>query len=101
MPNFQYVATDQTGAQTQGTFEAANEQQAYEQLAQYGLNVSQVIPLDPPSTAGASAESAPPLEKTKGKAKKAKKKKGGLLAIELGGGPTKEDISVLRDKCPL
>ena len=93
MPNFQYVATDQTGAQTQGTFEAANEQQAYEQLAQYGLNVSQVIPLDPPSTAGASAESAP-LKKTKGKPKKAKKKKGGLLAIELGGGPTKEDISV-------
>ena len=28
------TATDQTGAQTQGTFEAANEQQAYEQLAQ-------------------------------------------------------------------
>ena len=74
MPNFQYVATDQTGAQTQGTFEAANEQQAYEQLAQYGLNVSQVIPLDPPSTAGASAESAPPL-KNKGKAKKPKRKK--------------------------
>ena len=49
MPNFQYKATDQTGAQTQGTFEAANEQQAYEQLAQYGLNVTQVIPLDPPS----------------------------------------------------
>ena len=66
MPNFQYVATDQTGAQTQGTFEAANEQQAYEQLAQYGLNVSQVIPLDPQSTAGASAESAPQLKKTKG-----------------------------------
>jgi type II secretory pathway component PulF len=37
MPNFQFTATDQTGAQTQGTFEAANEEQAYEQLAQYGL----------------------------------------------------------------
>ena len=94
MPNFQYVATDQTGAQTQGTFEAANEQQAYEQLAQYGLNVSQVIPLDPPSTTGASADSAPPLKKTTDKTKKTKKKKGGLLAIELGGGPNKEDISV-------
>ena len=94
MPNFQYVATDQTGAQTQGTFEAANEQQAYEQLAQYGLNVSQVIPLDPPSTTGASADSTPPLKKTTDKTKKTKKKKGGLLAIELGGGPNKEDISV-------
>ena len=88
MPNFQYIATDQTGAQTQGTFEAANEQQAYEQLAQYGLNVSQVTPLDPPPSSTSTNESS-------GKQKKAKgKKKKGLLALELGGGPTKEDISV-------
>ena len=39
---------------TEGTFEAANEQQAYEQLAQYGLNVTQVIPLDPPTSANTS-----------------------------------------------
>ena len=84
MPNFQYKATDQTGAQTEGTFEAANEQQAYEQLAQYGLNVTQVIPLDPPASASISQP------KNAGK----KKKKKGLLAIELGGGPSKEDISV-------
>ena len=88
MPNFQYTATDQTGAQTQGTFEAANEQQAYEQLAQYGLSVSQVTPLDPPPSSTGTNESP-------GKQKKAKgKKKKGLLALELGGGPTKEDISV-------
>ena len=84
MPNFQYKATDQTGAQTEGTFEAANEQQAYEQLAQYGLNVTQVIPLDPPASANTSQP------KNAG----TKKKKKGLLAIELGGGPSKEDISV-------
>jgi type IV pilus assembly protein PilC len=94
MPNFQYVATDQTGAQTQGTFEAANEQQAYEQLAQYGLSVSQVIPLDPSGAESPSADQAPPLKKSKGKAKKTKKKKGGILDIQLGGGPTSEDISV-------
>ena len=94
MPNFQYVATDQTGAQSQGTFEAANEQQAYEQLAQYGLNVSQVIPLDPPSAGSVPTDQEAPLKKTKGKTKKSQKKKGGLLAIELGGGPNKEDISV-------
>ena len=87
MPNFQYTATDQTGAQTQGTFEAANEQQAYEQLAQYGLNVSQVVPLDPPASSGAEGNAS---KKSKGKGKRKK----GLLAIELGGGPTKEDISV-------
>lgn len=87
MPNFQYTATDQTGAQTQGTFEAANEQQAYAQLAQYGLNVTQVTALDPepePSSAEASSQ---------GSKAKAKKKKG-LLSIELGGGPSREDISV-------
>ena len=94
MPNFQYVATDQTGAQTQGTFEASNEQQAYEQLAQYGLSVSQVIPMNPSGSASSSPDLAPPLKKSKGKAKKAKKKKGGLLNIQLGGGPTSEDISV-------
>ena len=87
MPNFQYTATDQTGAQTQGTFEAANEQQAYAQLAQYGLNVTQVTALDPepePSSVEASSQ---------GSKAKAKKKKG-LLSIELGGGPSREDISV-------
>lgn len=85
MPNFQYTATDQTGAQTQGTFEAANEQQAYAQLAQYGLNVTQVTALDPePSSTNASSQ---------GSKTKAKKKKG-LLSIELGGGPSREDISV-------
>ena len=70
MPNFQYVATDQTGAQTQGTFEAANEQQAYEQLAQYGLNVSQVVPLDPPASSGAEGNAS---KKSKGKGKKGPK----------------------------
>ncbi len=87
MPNFQYTATDQTGAQTQGTFEAANEQQAYAQLAQYGLNVTQVTALDPepePSSVEASSQ---------GSKANAKKKKG-LLSIELGGGPSREDISV-------
>ena len=43
MPIFQYVATDQTGAQSQGNYEAANEEQAYAQLAQYGLTVTQLV----------------------------------------------------------
>jgi len=95
MPNFQYIATDQTGAQTQGTFEAANEQQAYEQLAQYGLNVSQVTPLDPPPSSTSTNESS-------GKQKKAKgKKKKGLLALELGGGQQTRIFPFLPVKCPL
>ena len=36
MPVFQYTATDQTGASSQGNFEAESEEQARSQLAQYG-----------------------------------------------------------------
>ena len=41
MPIYQFNGTDQTGAPSQGTFEAPNEEQALAQLAQYGLNVTQ------------------------------------------------------------
>ncbi len=83
MPVFQYTATDQTGASSQGNFEAESEEQARSQLAQYGLNVTQLVPLDNGQTEG--KEAAP--EKTK-------KKKKGLMALQLGGGPSNEDISV-------
>ena len=111
MPVYQFTATDQNGDPQQGTFEAPNEEQAYAQLAQYGLTVSQVLPMqEPPHTADPAPAS--PVEpeakvsvkksKKKVKAEKApkpvkskkKKKKGGILAIELGGGPNSEDISI-------
>ena len=82
MPIFQYTATDQTGAPSEGNFEAASEEQAREQLSQYGLNVTKLEPLD-------SSDGEP-----KKKASKEKKKKKGLLAMEFGGGPNNEDISV-------
>ena len=82
MPIFQYTATDQTGAPSEGNFEAASEEQAREQLAQYGLNVTKLEPLD--SSAG----------EPKKRASRDKKKKKGLLALEIGGGPSNEDISV-------
>ena len=97
MPIFQYVATDQTGAQTQGSYEAANEEQALAQLAQYGLTVTQLVPTQ---SAPEVPSPAQPEKKQKkkapkpSKAAKKKKKKGGLLAIEIGGGPTSEDISI-------
>lgn len=99
MPIFQYTATDQTGAQSQGNFEAANEQQALTQLAQYGLSVSQLIALEPPASPAAPTDKKPAKKKAKKekapKAKKKKKKsKGGILAIEIGGGPNSEDISI-------
>ena len=113
MPIFQYTATDQTGAQSQGTFEAADERQAYDQLAQYGLSASQIVPLEPvaaePKVAAIPAVT-PPIQpdsssaktsKAKGKVTKTKptkgkkkKKKKSLLALEIGGGPTSEDISI-------
>jgi len=83
MPVFQYTATDQAGASSQGNFEAESEEQARSQLAQYGLNVTELVPLDNGQTE--SKEAAP--EKTK-------KKKKGLMALQIGGGPSNEDISV-------
>jgi type IV pilus assembly protein PilC len=81
MPVFQYTATDQTGAPSQGNFEAESEEQARSQLAQYGLNVTDVVPLD----------SGEPEAK---EAKPEKKKKKGLMSLQIGGGPSSEDISV-------
>ena len=83
MPVFQYTATDQTGASSQGNFEAESEEQARSQLAQYGLNVTQLVPLDNGQTEGKGVA-----------AEKTKKKKKGLMALQLGGGPSNEDISV-------
>lgn len=83
MPVFQYTATDQTGASSQGNFEAESEEQARSQLAQYGLNVTQLVPLDNGQTEGKG-----------GAPEKNKKKKKGLMALQLGGGPSNEDISV-------
>jgi type IV pilus assembly protein PilC len=81
MPVFQYTATDQTGSPSQGNFEAESEEQARSQLAQYGLNVTDVVPLD----------SGEPEAK---KANPEKKKKKGLMSLQIGGGPSSEDISV-------
>jgi len=83
MPVFQYTATDQTGASSQGNFEAESEEQARSQLAQYGLNVTEVVPVDNGEAEG--KEAAP---------EKKKKKKKGLMALQIGGGPSSEDISV-------
>jgi len=106
MPVYQFSATDQNGAPQQGTFEAANEEQAYSQLAQYGLTVSQLVPAEPDDAAPVQAQaqvkekaakqtkSAKAEKATKPAKPKKKKKKGGLLAIELGGGPNSEDISI-------
>lgn len=80
MPYFQYAATDQQGNASNGTVEAETQEQAMALLAQSGLTVTQIAPYQ--DDAGG------------GKKKKKKKKGGGLGAIEIGGGPTKEDISV-------
>ena len=107
MPIYQFNGTDQTGAPSQGTFEAPNEEQALAQLAQYGLNVTQVVPVGSPTpspspaapqepVSDAKPEKAKKTGKADNKEKKAKpkKKKSGLLALEIGGGPTTEDISI-------
>ena len=82
MPVFQYTATDQNGAPSQGNFEAPSEEQAREQLAQYGLTVTQLQPV------GSDAD------EPKQRASPDKKKKKGLLDLQIGGGPNNEDISI-------
>jgi type IV pilus assembly protein PilC len=82
MPVFQYTATDQNGAPSQGNFEAPSEEQAREQLAQYGLTVTQLQPV------GSDAE------EPQQRASRDKKKKKGLLDLQIGGGPNNEDISI-------
>ena len=66
MPVFQYTATDQTGASSQGNFEAESEEQARSQLAQYGLNVTQLVPLDNGQTEGKGGLRKKPKRKRRG-----------------------------------
>jgi type IV pilus assembly protein PilC len=83
MPIFKYSGTDQTGAPSEGNFEAANEEQARSQLAQYGLTLTAIAQIDGGDSGSKAAKKS-----------KDKKKKKGLMALQLGGGPNNEDISV-------
>ena len=79
MPTFQYTAQDQTGASQQGALEATDQNDAFAKLTASGLT----------PTAIQEVEAAPDAALgTK------KKKKGGLLSIEIGGGPSKEDLCI-------
>ena len=97
MAIFEYIANDPSGNTVDGTFEAVDEKDARNILSQYNLTVQslkeQGKATDVPKGKTDSSHSA--KEKTNPKKKeKKKKKKGGLLDIEIGGGPTSEDISV-------
>ena len=104
MAIFEYVATDPSGNSVDGTFEAADETDARNILAQYNLtptslNLQGGAPVQPSAPkmdiSNKSAEESAPASKGKKSAKKKKKKsKGSLLDIQIGGGPTNEDISV-------
>ena len=65
MPIYQFNGTDQTGAPSQGTFEAPNEEQALAQLAQYGLNVTQVVPVGSPTPSPSPAAPQEPVSDAK------------------------------------
>ncbi len=105
MAIFEYVATDATGNSVEGTFEASNDQDARNILAQYNLqptSLSQqgVAPVPTAVTPAMglggenSSASSTAVKKGKKSSKTKKKKKGSLLDIEIGGGPNNEDISV-------
>ena len=103
MAIFEYVATDQAGNSVDGTFEAVDEADARNILAQYNLTPTSLIMQGgaPPAMSSPAAVSPPKNDVSSSKVKtekkpkaKKKKKKGGLLAMEIGGGPTNEDISI-------
>ncbi len=96
MAIFKYTATDRNGTQVEGTFEAADENEARGILAQYELTPN-ALSLQgggaAPSAEGKNHSSSETKAPVKGEKAK-KKKKSGLLALEIGGGPTHEDVSV-------
>jgi type IV pilus assembly protein PilC len=103
MAIFEYVATDQAGNSVDGTFEAVDEADARNILAQYNLTPTSLLMQGgaPPAMSSPAAVSPPKNDASSSKVKtekkpkaKKKKKKGGLLAMEIGGGPTNEDISI-------
>ena len=109
MAIFEYVATDATGNSVEGTFEARDDQDARNILAQYNLTPTSLsqqgaapAPTPTPTavtpamdlTGSNSSASTAGAKIAKKSSKVKKKKKGGLLDIEIGGGPNNEDISV-------
>ena len=104
MAIFEYVATDPSGNSVDGTFEAADENDARNILAQYNLTPSTLrqqgaaptqsnVPSMDVSSAGNQPDTSASSKKSASKKKK-KQKKGSILDIQIGGGPTNEDVSV-------
>jgi type IV pilus assembly protein PilC len=106
MAIFEYVATDPSGNSVDGTFEASDEQDARNILSQYNLTPTKLslqgvspaqatAPVMDLAGQGSSAKNSEPSpqKQAKGKAPK-KKKKSSFLDLQIGGGPTNEDISV-------
>ena len=78
MPTFHYTAKDNSGATKQGSVEAIDQNDAHGKITAAGL-----YPTALQEAVQGEKGSAP-----------GKKKKNLLLQLELGGGPTKEDLSI-------
>ena len=106
MAIFEYVATDPTGNSVDGTFEAQDERDARNILSQYNLTVQSLNEQGKAKAAAVpkidSPVDEPSKAKSKGKDKKAakKKKKGGLLRSKLGEGPPMRISPFLPARCP-
>ncbi|HAF57966.1 MAG TPA: pilus assembly protein PilC [Opitutae bacterium] len=104
MAIFEYVATDPSGNSVDGTFEAVDENDARNILAQYNLTPTTLSLQGAPSVqAGIPSmdsskkevqKSASSAQGKKSSKSQKKKKKKSILDIQIGGGPTNEDISV-------
>ena len=105
MAIFEYVATDPSGNSVDGTFEATDEQDARNILAQYNLTPSKLVlqgaapvkataPVMDLEGQGSSAQNPEPSAQKQAKGKSPKKKKSSFLDLQIGGSPTNEDVSV-------
>ena len=104
MAIFEYVATDPSGNSVDGTFEAVDENDARNILAQYNLTPTTLSLQGAPSVQAGIAsmdsskkevqKSASSSQGKKSSKSQKKKKKKSILDIQIGGGPTNEDISV-------
>ena len=110
MPVYQFTATDQTWRTlNREPLRPLMKSKHYAQLAQYGLTVSKVLPMEPtlpasPAPRFACGTRSRKSAKNKKKAESGKRpqasqiekeeEKGWAFAFELGGGPNSEDISI-------
>lgn len=83
MPKFSYVAMDSRGGESKGVLEVSNQNEAITRVKEMGLFPTKIVEVDKAAKGGKGAKGKKVKGKAKGKAKKAKTKKGGSRQINI------------------